>query len=83
MIHDALQDAIDPNYGNEAVAVLRKEISRLQHRYGELLREQERLVQEMERAVLKRDIISMKVGRGKGRPKGASSRAPPGWREAF
>ena len=36
----------------------------MQHRYGELLSEQERLVQEMERAVMKRDIIAMKVGAG-------------------
>lgn len=55
------QDAIDPTYGNEASAELRKEISRLQHRYGDLLREQERLVGEMERAVLKRAVISVKV----------------------
>ncbi|GAB4817322.1 hypothetical protein N2152v2_004368 [Parachlorella kessleri] len=57
-----MQDAIDPNYGNEETTVLRKEISRLQHRYGELLSEQERLVQEMERAVMKRDIMAMKGG---------------------
>lgn len=55
------QEALDPAVGQEALAELRKEIHRLQLRHGELLRSQERLVQDMERAVEKRDTISIKV----------------------
>ena len=47
--------------GQEALAELRREIHRLQLRHAELLRSQERLVQEMERAVEKRGTISVKV----------------------
>lgn len=56
-----VQEAIDPSYGNEEVAALHKDVSRLRHRFEDLMREQERMVLEMERAVSKRDIIAMKV----------------------
>ena len=55
------QEALDPAVGHEVLAELRKEIHRLQLRHQELLRSQERLVVEMERAVEKRDNISVKV----------------------
>lgn len=55
------QDAVDPAYGNEELAALRKEVQRLGHAAGELLREQEALVSDMERAVAKREVIGTKV----------------------
>ncbi len=39
------QDAVDPAYGNEVLAALRKEVQRLTHTAGELARGQEALVQ--------------------------------------
>lgn len=39
------QDAVDPAYGNEELAALRKEVQRLTHTAGELARGQEALVQ--------------------------------------
>ena len=56
-----LQEALDPSVGQEALAELRQRIHRLQLRHGELLRGQERLVADMERAVSKRDVISLEV----------------------
>ncbi|PRW44941.1 Coiled-coil domain-containing 40 isoform C [Chlorella sorokiniana] len=56
-----MQDAVDPAYGNEELAALRKEVQRLTHTAGELARSQEAMVQEMERAVAKREVISTKA----------------------
>ena len=55
------QEAVDPQYGGEELAGLRKEVQRLAHAAGELAREQEALVGEMERAVAKREVIGTKV----------------------
>lgn len=55
------QEVLDPAVGQEVLAELRKEIHRLQLRHQELLRSQERLVVEMERAVEKRYTISVKA----------------------
>lgn len=58
------QDAIDPAYGGEELAALRKEVQRLGHAAGEGARAQEALVQDMERAVGKREVICTQVGWG-------------------
>ena len=57
-----LQEAVDPAYGGEELAALRKEVARLGQAAGELARGQEALVGEMERAVVKREAINVKVG---------------------
>lgn len=54
------QAAIDPKVGNTAVAAMRKEIHRMQLRYTELQKISEKLMQDMERAIQKREIISTK-----------------------
>lgn len=56
--------------GNEVVVVMRKEIHRMKLRLTEVLGQQERLIGEMERAILKRDNIATK-GRAQGAKKGA------------
>lgn len=55
-----MQDAIDPDVGNEVVAAMKKEIHRMRLRFEELKRLQEKLITEMERAIVKREIISTK-----------------------
>lgn len=65
-----VQAAIDPTLGNEVVVVMRKEIHRMKLRLAEVLGQQERLIGDMERAILKRDNIATK-GRAQGAKKGA------------
>jgi hypothetical protein len=57
----ALQEAVEPAYGGEELAALRREVVRLGQAVGELARGQEALVGEMERAVVKREAIATKV----------------------
>eukprot|EP00793_Prasinoderma_coloniale_P004897 PRCOL_00000658-RA len=54
------QAAIDPKLGNTAVAAMRKEIHRMQVRHTELQKRSEQLMQDMERAIQKREMISTK-----------------------
>ena len=68
------QAAIDPNVGNGVVTAMRKEIHRMKLRLGELLRYQEALIQDMERAIHKRDTIATKGRAGASK---AKSRAQP------
>ena len=64
-----MQDAIDPDVGNEVVGAMRKEIHRMRLRLEELVRLQERLIGEMERGIVKREIIATK-GRSAAAKKG-------------
>ena len=68
------QAAIDPNVGNGVVTAMRKEIHRMKLRLGELLRYQEFLIKDMERAIHKRDTIATKGRAGASK---AKSRAQP------
>lgn len=49
------QAALDPDVGTDVIAGMRTEIRRMEIRQGELLRAQERLMVEMERAISKRE----------------------------
>jgi coiled-coil domain-containing protein 40 len=62
------QAALDPEYGQPEIRGMRKEIHRMELRYSQLLREQERLVQEMERAITKREFVKLSraVSKSKG-----------------
>uniref|UniRef100_A0A7S0QXY1 Coiled-coil domain-containing protein 40 n=1 Tax=Pyramimonas obovata TaxID=1411642 RepID=A0A7S0QXY1_9CHLO len=55
-----MQDALDPTIGGDIVEAMKKEIHRMELRQSELQRQQEKLIQEMEKAILRRDMISMK-----------------------
>ena len=55
------QEALDPTVGTDVVGAMKKEIHRMQLRHRELLRKQEMLIKEMERAIAKRDMIATKV----------------------
>ncbi|GFR48625.1 hypothetical protein Agub_g10540 [Astrephomene gubernaculifera] len=64
-----MAEVLDPTVGQDVVAEMKKEIHRMQLRLGELMRLQEKLVSDMEKALLKRDIITVKgratVAKGK------------------
>lgn len=55
------QEALDPSYGGEELAALRKEVRRLGAAAGELARGQEGLVGALEAAVTKREVIGVKA----------------------
>ncbi|KAL4448619.1 hypothetical protein ABPG75_005838 [Micractinium tetrahymenae] len=56
-----MQEAVDPAYGGDELAALRKEVQRLGHAAKELARAQEGLVADLERAVAKREVIGTKA----------------------
>eukprot|EP00948_MAST-09A_sp_MAST-9A-sp1_P000466 g466.t1 len=54
------QKALDPTVGQSEAKMMQKEIHRMELRHEALKREQEKMIKEMERAVAKREIISLK-----------------------
>lgn len=56
------QEALDPEYGQSEIKGMKKEIHRMQLRLTKLKLQQERLTQEMERTIEKREIIRIGVG---------------------
>ncbi|KAK9829105.1 hypothetical protein WJX72_003917 [[Myrmecia] bisecta] len=55
-----MAEVMDPTVGTDVVGAMRKEIHRMTLRLTELARMQERLIQEMERCIAKRDTITFK-----------------------
>lgn len=55
-----MQETIDPSIGQAEVEQMKKEIHRMELRYSQLTKKQEVLIQEMERAVYKRETIQLK-----------------------
>merc|ERR1719229_163796 len=55
-----MQEALDPNVGQQDTAAMRKEIHRMELRLDQLKRRQEQMIQEMEQAIHKRDAICLK-----------------------
>ena len=64
-----MQATIDPNVGQDVVGAMKKEIHRMKLRHQELIRLQEKLISDMERAIHKREFIANKgrAGQQKGR----------------
>lgn len=54
------QAMLDPEYGQAEVAGMKKEIHRMEYRLRQLKRKQEEMMQEMELAIEKREIIETK-----------------------
>ncbi|PNH05352.1 Coiled-coil domain-containing protein 40 [Tetrabaena socialis] len=75
-----MADVLDPNVGQDVVSEMKKEIHRMQLRLGELMRLQEKLVSDMEKALVKREVITVK-GRSKAKatttPMAGSARSSP------
>jgi len=65
-----MQEALDPNIGQSDAAAMKKEIHRMELRLSQLKRRQEQMIVEMERAIHKRDAITMKY-----EPKAKKSKA--------
>jgi len=55
-----MQEALDPNIGQSEIQLLKKEIHRMELRLEELRKKQEGMINEMERAVFKRETIQLK-----------------------
>eukprot|EP00798_Chlamydomonas_sp_ICE-L_P001679 gene1679-33074_t len=68
-----MHEVMDPTVGQDVVGEMKKEIHRMQLRHEELMRLQEKLIQDLEKALSKRDTIGMKgratVARAKNQPK--------------
>merc|ERR1719301_407873 len=55
-----MQEALDPAVGQVESTAMKKEIHRMELRLDQLKRRQEQMIMEMERAIHKRDAISLK-----------------------
>jgi len=55
-----MQEALDPNVGQQDAAAMKKEIHRMELRLSQLKRRQESMIVEMERAIHKKDAIALK-----------------------
>ena len=56
-----MQAALDPTVGADVVGAMQKEVHRMQLRQNDLALQQEKLLNELERCIAKRDTISIKV----------------------
>mmetsp|Transcript_47873 Transcript_47873/g.137341 ORF Transcript_47873/g.137341 Transcript_47873/m.137341 type:complete len:888 (+) Transcript_47873:97-2760(+) len=70
-----MQEALDPNSGQAESAAMKKEIHRMELRLDQLKRRQEQMIIEMERAIHKRDAITLKYEPKAKKNKAASSTA--------
>ena len=68
------QKALDPEVGAAEVRAMQREIHRMRLRYAQLQKRQELMIQDMERAIYKRDNIEAK-GKTMAGKKGAPPRA--------
>lgn len=75
------QEALDPTVGQSEVKAMEKEIHRMKIRLNNLHREQEKMIKEMEMAILKRETIATRR-KGASRPAGVR-RAKVGSDEAI
>ncbi|KXS16411.1 hypothetical protein M427DRAFT_494913 [Gonapodya prolifera JEL478] len=57
-------DALDPNVGSADLVAMRAEIHRMKLRLSSLLKLQEKMIQEMEKCILRRETIGTKAGGG-------------------
>jgi len=55
-----IQEALDPEIGQSEIKLLKKDLHRMELRLDELRKNQEKTIQEMERAVYKRETIQLK-----------------------
>jgi hypothetical protein len=53
------QEALDPEYGQPEIVGMKKEIHRMTLRLGQLKRQQERMIQEMEGVIERRESIQL------------------------
>ncbi|GFH32574.1 flagellar-associated protein 172, partial [Haematococcus lacustris] len=75
LLEKEMREVLDPTVGQDVVGEMKKEIHRMQLRHGELMRLQEKLIADMEKALSKRDLIGLK---GRATVARAKQAAPPG-----
>ncbi|GFH23762.1 flagellar-associated protein 172 [Haematococcus lacustris] len=75
LLEKEMREVLDPTVGQDMVGEMKKEIHRMQLRHGELMRLQEKLIADMEKALSKRDLIGLK---GRATVARAKQAAPPG-----
>ena len=51
------RDAVDSETGQGEIRAMRAEIHRMEVRYAQLMRQQEKMIQDMEKSVFKRECI--------------------------
>lgn len=56
-----MQDVLDPTVGNEAVEAMRKEVNCMSARHHMLMKAQEKLIMEMERALSKHELLGTRA----------------------
>lgn len=52
---------LNPDVGQDVIASMKQEIHRMQLRWVDLRKQQETLIQELEKGIRKRDVIHTKV----------------------
>jgi len=60
LLEKEMAAVLDPTVGQDVVGEMKREIHRMELRLGELLRLQEKLMLDMERALSKREVIAVK-----------------------
>lgn len=56
------RDAVDSEVGHGEIHSMKAEIHRMEVRYAHLMRQQEKMVQDMEKSVFKRECIIVRCG---------------------
>merc|ERR1719146_241759 len=75
ILEKEMQEALDPAVGQVESTAMQKEIHRMELRHDQLKRRQEQMIMEMERAINKRDAISLKYEPAAKKNKQASTAA--------
>jgi len=60
MLEKEMKEVLDPSVGQDVVGEMKREIHRMQLRHAELMRLQDKLMADLERALSKRELIAMK-----------------------
>lgn len=55
-----MQEVLDPTVGQDVVGEMKKEIHRMELRHGELMKLQEKMMQDLEKALNKREVVAVK-----------------------
>lgn len=70
LLEKEMQDVLDPTIGQDVVGEMRKEIHRMELRHGELMKLQEKLIVDLEKALNKREVVGIKGRANQMRSKG-------------
>ena len=60
ILEKEMQEVLDPTVGQDVVGEMKKEIHRMELRHGELMKLQEKLMGDLEKALNKREVVAVK-----------------------